>query len=73
MTLYSTLLIINEAYKSLVLVPNSAPHTYLIGKKYKKIQPTDPKIKKLSDLRATQQLLFLFLFFFLGGGRGGLS
>ena len=33
MTLYSTYLIMNEAYKSLVLAPNSAPSKYLIGKK----------------------------------------
>ena len=32
-TLYSTLSIMTEAYKSLVLVPNLAPHKYLIGKK----------------------------------------
>ena len=46
----------NEAYKSLALIPNSAPHKYLIGKKKekKKKNPTDVKMKK-SDLRATQQ------------------
>ena len=33
MTLSTTLVIMNEAYKSLVLVPNSAPHKYLIAKK----------------------------------------
>ena len=49
MTLYSTLLIMNEAYKSLVLVPNSAPHKYLIGEKEKETNPTDPpKIKNLT-------------------------
>ena len=38
----------NEAYKLLVLVPNSAPHEYLIGKKEekRKFRPTDSKIKK---------------------------
>ena len=52
----------NEAYKLLVLVPNSAPHKYLIGKKKKEkkdIRPTDPKMKNKSDLRETQQLFFL--------------
>ena len=43
MTLFSTLLFMNEAYKSLVFVPNSASHKYLI-------------VKKKSDFRATQQL-----------------
>ena len=38
MTLYTTLLIMNEAYQSLVLVPNSAPHKYLIGMKLKGIE-----------------------------------
>ena len=54
-TLYSTLLLMNEAYKSLVLVPNLPPHKCLIGKKEeekkeeKKGIPTDPtpKLKEI--------------------------
>ena len=59
MTLCSTLLIMNEAIKPLVFVPDSAPHKYLIGKK--KIRSTDPKIKIIkSDLWATPQLFVCF-------------
>ena len=58
MTVCSTLLIMNEAYKSLVLVPNK----YLIRNFFLKNQKSNksnrPQNKK-SDLRATQQLLLL--------------
>ena len=51
MILYSTLLIMNKAYKLLVLVPNLAPHKYksLVKKGEKNFDRLTPKLKK-SDL-----------------------